>query len=166
MLSNFKNKEEQTLQKEEKQYIVFVIGKEEFGVDVKQAREIITTTDFTIIPKVPQFVKGVINLRGEIIPIIDLRKKLDLAGETSADDKKVIIVELDHCLIGMQVDDVKEMIRINLDDIVEAPSIIKGIKRDYVSGVGKLQDKLLILLNLTCILSEQEMQIIDEMDLR
>lgn len=166
MLSNLNKKAAKTVQIEEKQFIVFLIGEEQFGVDVKQAREIITTTDLTFVPKAPDFVKGVINLRGEIIPIIDLKRRLGLNGSTGdVENQKIIVVELDNSLIGMQVDDVKEMIRLYKKDIATPPKIVKGINRDYLSGVGKLEDKLLILLNLNKILSEEEFLKLDRMEM-
>ncbi len=166
MLSNFQNKTSKITQKEEKQFIVFTVCGEKFGVDVRQAREIIPSTDFTRIPNSPEFVMGVINLREEIIPIIDLKKKLRLSTKNPDNlDEKVIIVELDDTLIGMQVDSVSELMRLYTSDIAEPPKIVKGINRDYLSGVGKLGDKLLILLDLNKILSQREIEELDKMEI-
>lgn len=165
MLSKFKNKNKEVIQNLETNFIVFVIGEKEFGVDVKQAREIIPTTELTVIPNSPDFLKGVLSLRGDIIPIIDLRKKLSLSGSSNNQNDKIIIVELDQNLIGMQVDDVREMMRISADKIAAPPRIVRGINSDYLSGVGKLEDRLLILLNLDKILSEEEIRKLDKMDI-
>lgn len=165
MLSKFKNKTEKTNHNVEMNFIVFVIGEKEFGVDVKQAREIIPTTELTVIPNSSDFLKGVLNLRGDIIPIIDLRKKLSLQGSSNYQDDKIIIVELDQNLIGMQVDDVREMMRISADKIATPPRLVQGINSDYLSGVGKLEDRLLILLNLDKVLSEEELRKLDKMDI-
>lgn len=166
MLSNFQNKMDRMVQREELQFIVFTVGDEKFGVDVKQAREIIPSTELTKVPNSPDFVLGVINLREEIIPIIDLKKKLRLNSDSrSNQDEKIIIVELDNNLIGMKVDNVSEMIRLYTSDIADPPKIVKGINRDYLSGVGKLGDKLLILLDLDKILSQKEIDELDKMEI-
>lgn len=166
MLSNFQKQHDKKVQREEKQFIVFTVGKEQFGVDVKQAREIMPLTEFTHIPDAPDYVKGVINLRGEIIPIIDLCKKMSLdSSNLNEKDAKIIIVDLDDTLIGMQVDNVSEMIRLFVDDIAKPPKIVKGgINRDYLSGVGKLEDELLILLDLNRILSNEERKQLDSIE--
>jgi len=166
MLSNFQNKMDRMVQREELQFIVFSVGDEKFGVDVKQAREIIPSTELTKVPNSPDFVLGVINLREEIIPIIDLKKKLRLNSDSRSNkDEKIIIVELDNNLIGMKVDNVSEMIRLYTSDIADPPKIVKGINRDYLSGVGKLGDKLLILLDLDKILSQKEIDELDKMEI-
>src|SRR5690554_2276830 len=166
MLSNFQNKSQKTEQREEKQFIVFTIGDERFGVDVNQAREIIPSTDITRVPNSRDFVTGVINLREEIIPIIDLQKKLALNMSSARDiDEKIIIIELDNSLIGMEVDNVSEMLRLSISDIAAPPKIVKGINRNYLSGVGKLEDKLLILLDLSKILSAEEIEELDKMEI-
>lgn len=120
MLSKF-NKGQKEVKKEEKQFVVFTVSGEHFGVDIHQTREIINTTELTFVPNAPSFVKGVINLRDEIIPIINLKKRLSLKDNESADEEKIIIVEINNNLIGMQVDDVKEMIRLNVDEIADPP---------------------------------------------
>ncbi len=163
MLSKF-NKEEKVQQKEEKQYIVFFVNEKQFGVDVGQAREIINKQELTYIPNAPDFIQGVINLRGEIIPIIELKNRLNLSTGDHSREEKIIIVELDGTLLGMQVDDVKEMIRLNVEDIADPPEIVKGVNRNYLSGVGKLGDKLLILLNLDRVLSSKEIEELDELE--
>lgn len=165
MLSNFNKKVTKTVIKEEEQFIVFKIANEEFGVDVKQAKEIIPHRELTHIPNAPSFVRGVINLRGDIIPIINLSKKLSLNESLDNQEEKIIIVELDNSLIGMQVDDVSEMIRLDQDNIADPPDIVKGINKYYLSGVGKLNDRLLILLDLNNILTEEEIKELDKIDI-
>ncbi|MFP4015924.1 MAG: chemotaxis protein CheW [Halanaerobiales bacterium] len=166
MLSNFQNKKNTGSKREEKQFIVFSLGEEKFGVDVKQIKQIIPMDESTHIPNAPSFVKGVINLRGEIIPIVDLKQKLTVVADTIVSKEgKIIIVELDSNSIGMQVDSVSEMMRIYEDEIADPPRIVKGINRNYLKGVAKLDDKLLILLDLDKILSEEEMKELDNFDI-
>ncbi|MFW5971996.1 MAG: chemotaxis protein CheW [Bacillota bacterium] len=165
MLSNFKNKKNKSIQKNELQFIVFSLMGEKFGVDVKQIKQIIPTTEYTHIPNSPEFIRGVINLRGEIIPIVDLRRRLSLDEDEVDDDAKIIIVELQNNSIGMQVDSVSEMIRIYEDDISAPPKIVKGINSQYLKGVGKVNDKLLILIDLNKILTNQEVEELDKLEI-
>lgn len=166
MLSNFQNKKNNNVQREEKQFIVFTIDDEKFGVDVKQIKQIIPISETTHIPNAPSFVEGVINLRGDIIPIIDLKSKLSLQVKgINEKEGKIIIVELDNNNIGMKVDSVSEMIRIYEDEIAEPPKIVKGINRNYLKGLGKLNDKLLLLLDLNRILTDDEIKELDNIDI-
>lgn len=166
MLSNFQNKKNNRVQREEKQFIIFTIGKEKFGVDVKQIKQIIPLSETTYVPNAPSFVKGVINLRGDIIPIVDLKEKLSLQVEnTEGKDGKIIIVELENNNIGMQVDSVTEMMRLFTDDIADPPKIVKGINSNYLKGVGKLNEELLIILDLSSILSDNEIKELDDIDM-
>ncbi len=165
MLSRFhKSNKKENKNKVQEQFVVFNVGQEEFGVGIKQTREIINVSELTSIPNAPDFVRGVINLRGEIVPVVDLITRLSLSNSSyEMEEDKIIIVEFDESLIGMLVNDVKEIIRLNVDDINEAPKITRGINKDFIRGVGKLKDRLLILLNLKQILSEKEVQQLDEL---
>jgi purine-binding chemotaxis protein CheW len=146
----------------EQQLVVFTLGGEEFGVDIKQVREIIRKEDITPIPNAPEFVKGVINLRGKITTIIDLRKKLGLPEKEDIDEqqKRVIVVEMDGNTFGMAVDAVAEVMRLSESNIDDVPSMIKeNIGTKYLTGVGKLDDRLLILIDLKNVLNEEEVEI-------
>lgn len=166
MLSNFQNKKNKKTKRRENQYIVFSLTDEQFGVNVKQAKEIIPVNQFTHIPNSPDYVMGVIDLRGEIIPIIDLKKKLGLSvNNLETENQKIIIVEINNSFIGMLVDNVNEMLRMYEDEIAKAPNITKGINKNYITGVGRMNNELLILLDLDKILSEEEMLELDNMDI-
>ncbi|MFY9393915.1 MAG: chemotaxis protein CheW [Halanaerobiales bacterium] len=159
MLSNFKNKKKTNVQQEEQQFVVFSVGKEKFGVDVNQIKQVIPVMETTYIPNSLAFVKGVINLRGDIIPIIDLAGKLSLQRvEVDEEKKRIIIVELkDIQNVGMLVDNVTEMIRIDADEISDAPDLVKAVHSDYIQGVAKVNNQLLILLNLNKVLTSEEL---------
>jgi purine-binding chemotaxis protein CheW len=159
MLSNFKNKKKTNVQQEEQQFVVFSVGKEKFGVDVNQIKQVIPVMETTYIPNSSAFVKGVINLRGDIIPIIDLAGKLSLQRvEVDEEKKRIIIVELkDIQNVGMLVDNVTEMIRIDADEISDAPDLVKAVHSDYIQGVAKVNNQLLILLNLNKVLTSEEL---------
>ncbi len=163
---------------EELQLVVFRLGREEFGVDISQVREIIKMTQVTTIPNAPEFVEGVINLRGTITPVVDLRKALNIVavsgngGDVSASASdgesasaseaetlkamRIVIVEQEHSIIGMVVDDVSEVMRMSTADVEANPAMTSEVSVDYIRGVGKLGDRLLILLDLDKVLSKHE----------
>lgn len=165
MLSDFnekKDKSKKGINNQEEQFVVFLVGEEEFGVNIKQTREIISAAELTYIPDAPDFVEGVIDLRGEIVPVINLSKRLSLESKENNNEQKIIIVEIDENLVGVMVKNVEEIIRIPVNNIGEPPKITKKINKNYVSGVGKLENRLLILLNMNRILTTQEMEEIED----
>ena len=164
MVSRFEN-EQQEKQSVEKQYIMFTVGEQQFGVEIMQTREIINMTELTDMPSSPDFVKGVVNLRGEIVPIVDLEKKLmiDEDGQTEKEGR-IIVVSIDDNLVGMQVNQVEGIIRLNNEDIGQAPELSRGIKRNYIKGVGKLEDKLLIILDLASVLTPEEVEELEDFE--
>jgi len=145
-------------QEEVKQLVIFKLGDEEFAVDILQAKEIEKIDQgITRVPKAPIFVEGVINLRGVIVPIVDLRKRFGLVVRPVGHDTRVIIVEVNSNLIGMVVDSVAEVCRINVSEINLAPELAKGVDACFLSGVVKLNNnRLIVLLNLERALSTEE----------
>jgi len=142
---------------EEYQLVVFRLGKEEYGVDIAKVQEIVRIQEITRIPQAPSFVEGIVNLRGKIIPIVDLKKRFNLEGEeVSERDKRVIVVNVSNQTIGIVVDSVSEIIRISREDIEPPPPIVAGIEAAYIEGVGKIDKRLIILLNIEKILTEKE----------
>jgi purine-binding chemotaxis protein CheW len=137
------------------QLVTFRLGNEEFGVDILKVQEINRMMDITRIPNAPPFIEGVINLRGKIIPIVDLRKKLGFNNESGFSEKttRIIVVELDGLVLGFIVDSVSEVLRIPENTIEPPPSIVGGVESDYIEGVGKLDNRLLILLELKKLFS-------------
>ena len=166
MLSNFNDKSDEN-SASVKQYVVFVIEEQDFGVDITQAKEIINETELTSIPNAPDFVEGVTNLRGEIVPIINLDKRLGINNlEREKEETKIIIVEFENTLVGMEVEDVEGIIRLSTENIGKAPKITQGVNQEYISGVGKLEEKnkLLILLDLNKILTRDELKQLENID--
>lgn len=149
---------------EEYQLVGFVIDKQEFAVDIKQIREIIRGVKITKLPNSPSFVEGVVNLRGSIMPVIDLRKRFGMGQIEDRDEARVIVTELAHGMVGFIVDSVTEVRRVT-DEIVEAPPE-KSVKLDsqYVSGIAKLKDILLIILDLEKVLSLDEMEVLPQLE--
>jgi purine-binding chemotaxis protein CheW len=132
--------------------VSFKIGAEEFGVDILKVQEINKMTQITKVPNAPDFVEGVINLRGRVIPIIDLRTRLGLEKIDHTKDTRIIVVELDGKTVGFIVDAVNEVLRIPANITEKPPELVAGIDADYITAVGKLEDRLLILLDLNKIL--------------
>ena len=143
---------------QELQLVSFNVGSEEFGVDILQVHEINRMIEITRVPKAPKFVEGVINLRGKIIPIIDLRKRFGMEEKEKDKDTRIVVVEINEQTIGFVVDSVSEVIRMPLANIEDAPELVTGIDADYIQGVGKLEKTLLILLDLEKVMSKQELE--------
>ncbi|SDB17656.1 purine-binding chemotaxis protein CheW [Desulfonatronum thiosulfatophilum] len=138
------------------QLVTFNIGDEEFGVEILKVQEIIRMMGITRVPKAPDFVEGVINLRGKVIPIIDLRKRFGMATQEHDKHTRIIVIEISKVIVGFVVDSVSEVLRIPANTVEPPPPIISGIESEYISGVGKLADRLLILLDLDRLLSKGE----------
>ncbi len=138
------------------QLVTFHIGEEEFGVEILKVQEIIRMMGITRVPKAPDFVEGVINLRGKVIPIIDLRTRFGMAAQEHDKHTRIIVIEINGVIIGFVVDSVSEVLRIPADTVEPPPPIISGIESEYIRGVGKLADRLLILLDLDSLLSKGE----------
>jgi purine-binding chemotaxis protein CheW len=138
------------------QLVSFKLREEEFAVDILQVQEIIRLQEITNVPNAPAFVEGVINLRGRVIPIIDLRKRFALESAEHSKSTRIIVVMIDNVTVGLIVDEVSEVLRIPEDTVEPPPPIVAGIESDYIKGVGKLEDRLLILLDLGKILSQKE----------
>jgi len=141
------------------QVIVFNLGNERYGVEISQVREIIKPTQITRIPNAPDFVEGVINLRGQITTIINLRKRFGLEPKPIDNNTRIIVVEYNNAVIGMMVDTVNEVKYLSTADIEALPSIITAREEaKFLKGVGKLPDGLLILIDLNKVLSEDEVE--------
>ena len=139
------------------QLVSFKIGDAEFGVDILRVQEINKMMELTTVPNTPPFVEGVVNLRGRIIPVLNLRSRLGLPVREYDSETRIIVVELEDKTIGFIVDEVKEVLRIPKGITEQPPEIVSGVDSEYITAIGKLEDRLLILLDLTKILSNEEM---------
>ena len=165
MLTSTKNDNQNNSKEEESnQFIVFILNEQKFGINVLKSREIIKVNDLTYIPESPDFIKGVITLREEIIPIIDLHKRFKLQDEIKTEDDKVIIISVNNTLIGLGVKQVEEIQRIESKKISQAPEITQGINQDYIQGIARLNDKLIILIDIDSIFSTKEIRQIKKLD--
>lgn len=138
------------------QLVTFSLGNEEFSVDILKVQEIIRLMELTRVPKAPEFIEGVINLRGKVIPVMDLRKRFSMEEAEDSNDTRIIVVELDNATVGFRVDGVSEVLRLPADTVDPPPTMVSGIETEYIKGVGKLDDRLIILLDVEKVLTEAE----------
>ena len=133
----------------EMQLVSFNIGTEEFGVDILKVQEINRMVEITKVPQAPNYVEGVINLRGKVIPIIDLRKRFNLELKEQDKNTRIVVVDIVGNIMGMIVDSVSEVLRLPSNTIEPPPDLVTGINSEYINGVAKLEDRLLIFLDLS-----------------
>ncbi len=146
----------------ELQVVGFRIGRETFGLPISMVREIVRVPEITSVPNAPDYIEGVINLRGRIIPIVDLRKRF---GEKSFEPNKknrIVVVEMGTRAIGLIVNSASEVLRIPPSDIEEPSNVFQEGELNYITGVGKLKGRLVILLDLSRILERGELRRLDE----
>lgn len=142
---------------EDLKVIVFKLGTEEYGIEVDKVQTIERLMPITRVPKTYSFIKGVINLRGVVIPVIDLRGRFGLPETDHTDQTRVIIVNVNEMEVGFIVDSANDVIDLNRDSIDTPPEVVGGIKAKYLDGVAKIgEDRLLIMLNLSEVLNKSE----------
>jgi purine-binding chemotaxis protein CheW len=139
-----------------KQLVVFRIGKEYFGVGIDTIREIVRLPEVTDVPDAPDFLEGMINLRGKIVPVIDLKKRLRIQGEGRTKSTRVLITDDTHTLSGLIVDSVDEVIRMDDDSVEEPPEMMTMIGVEYITGVAKVDERIIILLDIRKIIDPEE----------
>lgn len=146
-----------------KQFVGFILGKEHYGVDIMIVEEIIRMVEITPVPRAPSFVEGIINMRGRVIPIVDLRKKLSIVGSELDENTRIIVTCIDNKRMGFIVDKVEEVIKIGTDHIDRAPGTSRAID-NYISGVARTQEKgMIIILDFLKIFSPQEQMALESL---
>ena len=140
------------------QLVVFNIGKELYGVGIESVHEIVKVPEITEVPDAPAFLQGVINLRGKIVPVVDLRKRLNLQGKDRTKSSRVLITENEGRLVGLFVDAVSEVLKLAPDAVEAPPEMISSIGVEYITGVAKVEERLIILLALDKVLSVEDMK--------
>ncbi|RKD33148.1 chemotaxis protein CheW [Thermohalobacter berrensis] len=149
----------------EKQYVVFKLDEEEYGIDIMNVKEIGPYQKSVKVPNSPSFVEGIINYRGEVIPVINLKKRFNLEDTGIDNNTRIIVITLKEKQVGFIVDEASQTVRIDDKDIDPAPEIVAGIDRRYITGVGKLDERLIILIDLEKVLSDKEKEEIANMNL-
>lgn len=143
---------EKTVQKGTKQYVIFRLGQEEYGIEIQKVQIIERIASITRVPKAPYFIKGVINQRGEIIPVMSLRLKFNLVEEEYTDESRIIIVRMEEDSIGMIVDEVKEVLEFSQESIENIQGFASEVQLNFIQGVGKVNERIVTLLNLKVLI--------------
>lgn len=143
------------VEKEKKQYIVVKIGGEHYGIDISFIDNIVRMCKITRVPKAPNYYRGVINLRGEVVPVMSLRRRMGLDDDVFTDTSRIIILKVEGVLMGVIVDEVKEVLSLSEDDIEEPTHSKKG-KNSFINGVGTNGDELISIFEISSIIDEVE----------
>jgi purine-binding chemotaxis protein CheW len=149
-----------------KQYVTFSLGKDLFGVEVTRTREILSLTPVTKVPQTPDYLLGVINLRGQVVPVVDMRLKLGLPAGEETEDTCIIVVEVqidgEPIVVGALADAVREVLEIRSDQIEPPPRLGTRLKTEFITGMGKIDDQFMILLNIDRIFNSDELALVQD----
>jgi len=143
------------------EYLTFTLGEEEYGVDILKVQEIRGYDTITRMPDAPDFIKGVINLRGTIVPVVDMRIKFKLGKIVYDEFTVMIILNLGRRVVGMVVDGVSDVMQLNPDQIRPAPEFGGGVNTKYITGLGALEQRMLILVDIEKLMSATDMALMD-----
>ena len=143
------------------QLVTFKVGEEEFSVEILKVQEIIRMFEITRVPRASEFVEGVINLRGKVIPVIDLRRRFGLPALERTERTRIIVVNSSGKVVGLIVDSVSEVLRLDNSTIEPPPDVVGNVEAEYIDGVGKLENRLIVLLNLDKVLTEKEINVLE-----
>lgn len=150
-----KQRKELTLELKSKLYIVFMLNEEEYGIEIAYAQEILRIPNhMTKIPNMPSFVEGVINIRGKVIPVIDLKKRFDIQQTDKNEDSRLLILNLNDIILAIITDDVSEILSIEEDAIQTLNSAVSQIGQNSLTGIGKIEKRLILLLDVLKLKSE------------
>jgi purine-binding chemotaxis protein CheW len=147
----------------ELQVVGFRIGRETFGLPISIVREIVRVPDITSVPNAPDYIEGVINLRGRIIPVVDLRKRFGQKSFEPNKKNRIVVVELESRLVGLIVNSASEVLRISPSEIDEPHNVFREGELNYITGIGKLGGRLVILLDLNKVLQRGELNGLDQL---
>ncbi len=138
------------------QLVKFYIADEAFGIGIKQIFQILKPQEVFKVPNTPPFIEGLINLRGKVMTVFNLRKRFNMPDKENDEDTKILVIRMDEYLLGFTVDSVSEIVRVQDEDIVETPPTLTNFDKRFLSGVAKVEEKLILLLNLEKILTPDE----------
>ncbi len=145
------------------QLVSFRLAQEEYGIEITKVQEIILMGEITRVPQTPDYIKGLINLRSTVIPIVDLRLRFGLSQEDPTDETRIMVVNVAGKTIGIIVDAVSEVLRISHDQIAPPPPTVAGLGQEYLTGLVKLESRLLILLDIDRILGREEANAVESL---
>ena len=142
------------------QIVCFKIGHEEYGIDILQVQEILKLPRVTKIPKSIDYIMGVMDLRGKVIPIVDLSKKFKIEAAKVSDSNRAIVVDIGGKQVGLGIDSVSHVIKVNSSDIEPPPPVVKGISGKYIVGIAKLEDGFIVILDISKIFLTEEISVL------
>jgi len=140
----------------ENQFITFVLGEEKYSIDIDNVAGISENVKVIKVPEAPYYLQGIMNLRGDIIPVINLKKRFNMQDVTYVDDAKIILINIENGTLGFIVDEANQVVKINESDIDPTPEVIRQKGQEYISAIGKLNGELYIILELEKVLSDEE----------
>lgn len=149
---------------DEMQAVVFVLNNSYYGVPILQVQEIVKMTEITKLPNTPKFVEGIVNLRGQIIPIIDLRRRFNLPAAEVDENWKILILKIEEVQFGVMVDQISEVEKVPTSLIEVPPKVVSGVRGEFINGIAKTNERLLILLDIEKILSVEEIEILHDIE--
>lgn len=135
-----------------RQYLAFNLDDEEYALDIKQISEIIKVREFTDIPRAPGFILGIISLRGVVVPVFDLRCRLNLGVSEIMSTTRIVVCQHEDVSVGLLVDSINQVVNLNDDEVEPPPGVLSGLDREMVSGLGRYQGRMIILLNIESVL--------------
>lgn len=147
---------------ESKQYVTFKLNDEEYAIDALKVQEIVELGSVTRVPKLPEFFKGVINLRGTIIPVIDLKARFGMKQDISVKHPCVVVVEFSGGVMGLIVDSVSDVMAIGEKGISDPPEFGSGVKTDFLRGMGRVDERLVLILDMERVFTEKELTTLQE----
>lgn len=142
------------------QVVCFKIGNEEYGIEILKVQEILKVPKITKLPKSLNYILGVIDLRGKVIPIIDLSKKFGIVSERLSENSRTIVVDIEGKKVGLAIDSVSHVVKVNSSEIEPPPPVVKGISGKYIVGIAKLETGFVVILDISKIFSSDELKII------
>ncbi len=139
-------------------YVIFGMGDEQFAVNIEQVDSIERVSEMTKVPQAPHFMQGFTDLRGEVISVVDLKALLDIGTVDLSKDPRLIIAQIENLKIALLVDEAKEVLDLESDIVEEPPKMVGGVKKEYIQGVARLEDRLIIIMNMNNVLNVNEIE--------
>ncbi|TAL38749.1 MAG: purine-binding chemotaxis protein CheW [Spirochaetes bacterium] len=152
MSEDVENKDTDQVEGDIVQLVSFLLDEMEYGIDILKVHEIIRMPEITRLPNTPDFIKGVINLRGSVIPVVDVRERFGFSRVEVTDLTRIIVIEIGEKLVGLLVDNVYQVVRLPLSHIEQPSELIEGISEEFIEGIGRLRNRLIIILKLDSML--------------
>lgn len=156
------NKRSQLKMKDFTQVVSFNLAQEEYAIEITKVKEIILVEGITRVPQMPDYIEGIINLRGDVVPVIDLRKRFGLSNSELQEDTRIVVSRMDKRIVGLIVDSVSQVMKIPNSDIQPPPDTIASIAGEYLTGIGKMDERMIMMLDIEKVLTSEEKEQIEK----